>query len=297
MTQKPRKAGTRIAQGAPVDDPRIIRTESDAEALDLPVFKWTQLQAPYIRRSDITHAPYNPRSMDASGKKKLREGLKRYGLVERPVFNATTGLLVGGHQRLEQMDKLMGLGKECEDYLLPVNAISMSEKEEAELNVLLNNPSVQGTYDTGALEQLFGGDVNPFAAGFDNMDLGLMFGGDFAAELAERFGVSEGEEEDGGEDDGPAPDARTDGLGDTEALQAEADKIEALKARKREQVAEDRERNDSDHILHIVFRNPKEKRRYLESYGMDPEQRYVDAQRWMENVEHGEADDLPFGDG
>lgn len=231
MTQTPRKAGTRTAQGAPVDDPRIIQ---DPSAVDLPIFKWTQLGAPFIRRSDIQRADYNPRSMDASGKKKLREGLKRYGLVERPIFNAQTGILVGGHQRLEQMDKLMEYGKGCTDYLLPVNAISVSVQHEKELNVILNNPSVQGNYDAGALEKLFSEDVNPFAAGFDQMELGMMFGGDFASELAERFAISDETEE--------VQDARGDGIGDEEALQREAEKIEALKARKREQVAEDRDR-------------------------------------------------------
>ena len=83
-----------------------------------------------------------------------------------------------------------------------------------------------------------------------------------------------------------------------EAIEAEAEKIEALKARKREQVAEDRERNDSGHILHLVFASRKALRDHLTACGMDADQHYVDAERYLANVQQDdELDDLPFGDG
>lgn len=59
-----------------------------------------------ISRSDIKNAPYNPRIMDEKAKKRLKANIAKHGLVAALTWNKRTGNLVGGHQRLEQLDAL-----------------------------------------------------------------------------------------------------------------------------------------------------------------------------------------------
>lgn len=118
-----------------------------------------------VRRDRLRNAPYNPRRMDDAAKKLLRKSLERHGLVEALVWNKRTGNLVGGHQRLEQLDALEG----SNDYELEVCVVDVDEREEAALNVQLNQRSMQGDWDPGKLEAL----VNDF--GFDpREDLAFM---------------------------------------------------------------------------------------------------------------------------
>ena len=78
--------------------------------------KYQAYETETIKRSDIKNAPYNPRIMDESAKKRLRKNIAKHGLVAALTWNKRTGNLVGGHQRLEQLD---GLEKnkdyECRD--------------------------------------------------------------------------------------------------------------------------------------------------------------------------------------
>ena len=56
----------------------------------------------------------------------------------------------GGHQRLEQLDAL----EKNQDYDLTVCVIDVDEREEAELNVQLNNLNIQGEWDLDKLGEL-----------------------------------------------------------------------------------------------------------------------------------------------
>lgn len=102
--------------------------------------KFQTFEMQTVNRKDIKGAPYNPRIIDSDAKKRLKEGLRKHGLVQPVVMNKRTGNLVGGHQRLTQLDSLMK-GK---DYDLDVAVIDVDEREEAEINVQLNNPSMGG---------------------------------------------------------------------------------------------------------------------------------------------------------
>ena len=122
-------------------------------------------------RADIENAPYNPRTIDDYAKKKLRENLKRVGLVQPLVVNKTTGHLVSGHQRLAAMDALEKSG----EYLLDVSVVEMDKKTEMEQNAFMNNPSAQGTWDVDALSDLVHGGVFDWQlAGFDKLDLEVL---------------------------------------------------------------------------------------------------------------------------
>lgn len=105
-----------------------------------------------MRRSDLTAAPYNPREIDDSARAKLFANLKRVGLIEPPVVNLRTGYIVSGHQRLELLDAIEGNS----DYFLDVSTIDVDEVREKELNIVLNNPLAQGSFDIPKLASVLG---------------------------------------------------------------------------------------------------------------------------------------------
>ena len=58
-----------------------------------------------------------------------------------------TKLRVGGHQRIDIIDEMM----KNKEYFLDVLKVNLSEKEEIELNVVLNNAEAQGKFDFGPI--------------------------------------------------------------------------------------------------------------------------------------------------
>lgn len=142
-----------------------------------------------ISRSDIKNAPYNPRIMDEKAKKRLRANIAKHGLVAALTWNKRTGNLVGGHQRLEQLDAL----EKSKDYDLTVCVVDVDEREEAALNVQLNNPSMQGEWDLDKLafmSEEFDLDLKD-DLGFTESDIDFMFEGD--DRFSQLFDTQEGE--------------------------------------------------------------------------------------------------------
>ena len=151
--------------------------------------KYQKFTIETINRADIKNAEYNPRVMDKEAKKRLKAGLKKHGLVSTLTWNKRTGNLVGGHQRLEQLDAL----EKNKNYSLDVCVIDVDPAEEAVLNVQLNNPSMQGDWDLDKLAQI----TEDFNIGFDEMgfsklDVDFMFDGD--DRFTELFETPEAEE-------------------------------------------------------------------------------------------------------
>jgi hypothetical protein len=125
-----------------------------------------------MARGDIKGAPYNPRKISSHAKKKLAANLKRVGLLGPVILNKRTGNLVGGHQRLACLDVLEG----SQDYQLDVSVVSLTEKQEKEQNLFLNNASAMGEWDLQALAPMLE-DLNLEQTGFDGMELEIMFDG------------------------------------------------------------------------------------------------------------------------
>jgi hypothetical protein len=137
-----------------------------------------------VDRSAISNAEYNPRVMTDQEKRKLREGLKRHGMVSPITWNRRTGRVVGGHQRLIALDTLAGTSK----YRLRVAAIDVEELREKELNVLLNNPNAQGDWLLPELKGLLlteGFDLE--SAGFERDDMFHTFGEDIWLDGTDRL--------------------------------------------------------------------------------------------------------------
>lgn len=89
--------------------------------------------------SELTAAPYNPRTISDEALAGLRGSLERFGLVEPVVWNKRTGHVVGGHQRIKAMQEI-GMTE------TQVVVVDLPEIEEKALNVALNNPAIAGDF-------------------------------------------------------------------------------------------------------------------------------------------------------
>lgn len=131
-----------------------------------------QAETRLINRALIANADYNPRLISKEAEKKLRGSLRESGLVSTLTWNQRTGNLVGGHQRLAILDALEKRG----DYEIDVSVVDLDDKEERELNILLNNPNVQGDYDIDRLAAMIPS-IDVSNVGFELSDLQFMFDG------------------------------------------------------------------------------------------------------------------------
>ena len=135
-----------------------------------------------VRRSELKEHPKNPRSISESARKKLKEKMQKVGLLQPIIVNKRPDgalYILGGHQRLATMDSLERYKPGKSDYELDVSLVHLSEAEELEILVFLNNPSAQGGWDTDLLAELnqdFGIDFGDM--GFDRVDVDLLFDGD-----------------------------------------------------------------------------------------------------------------------
>lgn len=219
-----------------------------------------------IPRTKINPAVYNPRVMDQSAGKRLRESVQK-GLVEPLVWNDHNGTLIGGHQRLRQMDTLTGYPDKKADYHVPCAVVTITDKQaEIEQNIRLNSPNLQGQFDLGGLTDLFESlQANPFEAGFTALDLELDLGPDLATQMQEAWG-----------DTSTTADLAEATGGDLDSLQETEDAIQKIKAAKRVQVAADQGNLDPGHILHLVYRSRADLMETLDYWGVARDKRFID---------------------
>ena len=197
-----------------------------------------------ISRKDIKNAEYNPRFMGDSQKKKLKKMLRQHGLVSALTWNKRTGNLVGGHQRLEQLDIL----EKSDDYDLTVCVVDVDEVEEAKLNVILNNPSMQGEWDLERLAQMtedFGVGLEEF--GFDDFDIDYMFDGD------DRFSkLANTEEQD--------------------ATKEQIEKIHDMRDKGKEYMSKEFDQNT---YITVVFHDSEERAEFLKAISVPKYEKYI----------------------
>ena len=145
-----------------------------------------------ILRSEIQFATYNPRDISDESAGTLKRGIKKHGLLGGLVVNKATGnTLISGHQRLTQLDKLEKYNPETKenDYLVAVDMVEKTLKEEKELVILLNNPNAQGVWNYDKLRLLVP-DVDYKDAGLTDADLS-MIGVDYMFQTDTEVGISE----------------------------------------------------------------------------------------------------------
>lgn len=198
-----------------------------------------------ISRDMIKNAPYNPRIMDEGAKKRLKKNIAKHGLVAALTWNKRTGNLVGGHQRLEQLDAL----EKNKDYELTVCVVDVDEREEAALNVQLNNPSMQGEWDLDKLANL---------------------SEEFDLDLAEDFGFTESDIDFMFEGD-----ERFSSLFETQEKEDMRGSLEDVKAARAESAEKLKERNSIDWFTVIVFENEKDRDAFMKEISIPKFEKYI----------------------
>jgi len=101
---------------------------------------------------DLIAAEYNPRCIDDASADGLASSIDRFGDISGITWNARTGRIVCGHQRVAQLRKL---GAQLVDGALqvasgdrfPVRVVDWSEAEEKAANVSANNPHITGSFN------------------------------------------------------------------------------------------------------------------------------------------------------
>lgn len=207
--------------------------------------KYQSYDTETISRDMIKNAPYNPRIMDEKAKKRLRQNIAKHGLVAALTWNKRTGNLVGGHQRLEQLDAL----EKSKDYDLTVCVVDVDEREEAALNVQLNNPSMQGEWDLDKLAMMaedFDLDLSA-DMGFTESDIDFMFDGD--DRFSQLFETQEGENMRGD--------------------------LENVKKARKENVDKMKEKNSINWYTVIVFENEEERNAFMKEISIPKHERYI----------------------
>ena len=156
-----------------IEDPEAIFTHIEGKTATSS--EWESFVMREINRSELRNAPYNPRQITESAKFRLKTAMSKVGLVCPIVYNERTKHIVGGHQRIAQLDEL----EMRTNYNLTVAVINVSVAREKQINILLNNPEAQGDWDLEALKNLLAEDDIDFSVtGFDPSDIYKLFGHD-----------------------------------------------------------------------------------------------------------------------
>lgn len=198
-----------------------------------------------IERSAIKNADYNPRVISDSAKRRLKAGIKKLGILGPIIWNRRTGNIVGGHQRIGIMDKLQG--KDAGDYEVTVAEVDLSETEEIEANLLLNNAAAMGEFDIVKLEPLLKiPDLNLEATGWDRADIFRIFGSDKVV-LDEAL-----------------PDAASE-----DAAEKTAEAVKAVSEQYRKNVEAAHARNNDQFFIVVVFESAADRLDFTEALGLD----------------------------
>jgi hypothetical protein len=212
----------------------------------MAISRYQNFETETIKRSQIKNAEYNPRYMDEKAKKRLRSALRSSGLVSALTWNKRTGNLVGEHQRLEQLDAL----EKSQDYDLTVCVVDVDERTEAKLNVQLNNPSMQGDWDTDKLANLWTDfEFDSDELGFSKDDAQFLFDGD------DRFTE----------------------LFDTPEADAEKTGLQQIKEERGAMNAKLKEENDASFYAVVVFADQTERDAFFKAIHVPKEENYITA--------------------
>ncbi len=210
-----------------------------------------------VPRADIHEVEYNPRIISEDARKRLGKVLKKHGLVEPLVWNKRTNNLVSGHRRIEWLDTL----EKTDQYALEVAVVDVDAKEEKELNILLNNPSIQGEYDFAKLDELrLEEQIDMSDLGFSDAEIDAFFQG---GELYEITSMSDGEAE-AIEDFTEGYDAEYDAKKEERERQK---KIEQFKKQK-EGTGYREDEATAEFYSMIIFKSPQEKAKFNHLIGV-----------------------------
>ena len=98
--------------------------------------KWPNQLVPI---DQISPLPQNERYISSKNLEGLKQSMRRWGVVEIPIWNKTTGHLVGGHQRFYAL-------KEEGFKEIWVKVVEMDESEEVAAALTMNNRHIEGEW-------------------------------------------------------------------------------------------------------------------------------------------------------
>ena len=226
--------------------------------------KFQKFEMRRMNRKEINGAPYNPRRISESAKKKLRANLKDVGLLGPLTVNTKTGNLVSGHQRLAALDALEG----TDDYTIDVAIVSLSPKREREQNLFMNNAGAMGEWDIDALAAMLP-EIKLENTGFDAVELEIMFSGT----EHESFFAPEKQPEN------VTQAAAT--MFDMAAARQPGEKSTAAKimAEARAKKSAEPKEQETDNFAVAVFPTVDDRERFVERLGYDKDERYISGER------------------
>ena len=239
--------------------------------------KYIKSESVELNRSAIHFAGYNPRKLSDESRKTLKRGIKKFGLVGGIVVNKRTGLtVVSGHQRLSVMDELQKFPDN--DYRIRVDVIDVDEKQEKELNILMNNPNAQGSWDYDALARLVP-DIDYKDAGLTDADLN-MIGCDFLLQTEEENSLA------GALEEMMQPVAEQKEAEKAARQLERAEKVAHMKDVK-QQVKEQAQETaaNMDAYLMLSFDTWEAKAAFCERFGYDPNTKFVKGEVFDQQVE------------
>jgi len=125
--------------------------------------------------SDLAPAKYNPRKITDEALGRLTKSLAELGNLQPITWNAKTGNIVGGHQRLKCYQ---AMGKEQ----VEVWAVWLDEAKEKAANVALNKLSGEFEFRMlkDLIEEIDTGEIDLEITGFSLEDLGELMGKSFS---------------------------------------------------------------------------------------------------------------------
>ncbi|SUJ19205.1 Uncharacterised protein [Sphingobacterium spiritivorum] len=232
--------------------------------------KYISSESVQVNRSQISFADYNPRTISESAKKKLKANIKRLGVMGGIVWNERTGNIVGGHQKVKILDELHGYSEDdkSKDYVLTVEKVNLSPKEEKEQNLFLNNKSAQGETDNDLLAMMIT-DIDYDLAGLDKFDLQLA-----GIELPSL------------DDDIHADIDPFETLRELEKVKSPSDKKQDIQAKKeavREKAINDMAKRET--YVTLVFNSAKAKEQFMNRFNFDPTNNIIQGEDFDEMIE------------
>ena len=212
-----------------------------------------------------------------SALKKLKQNIKRVGMLGGIIWNERTNNLVSGHQRVTVLDQLNGYdGTEETDYILRVDKVNLSEKEEKEQNIFMNNQSVQGEFDIDALRNLLT-EIDFKSAGLTEQDLSII-GIDFDMPVLEeiRTGI---EDMSSSYNEGKEREKKI------AELSRESQIAHNKEVKQQVKDAAQKQAQDMDAYLMLSFDTFEAKSAFCERFGYDPYSKFIKGEIFDEQVE------------
>jgi len=215
--------------------------------------KIKQSETVFIKRSQVSFAPYNPRKKNPKVINELKKNFKKVGFLGGIIWNETSGNLVGGHKRVEALDLINGYdGKN--DYYIKVEKVNLDDKTEKEQNIFLNNKRVQGETDYELLSKLLP-EIEKENAGLDDYDI------DIVKSIIPDFNFGENEIIQN----------------DFKELRGEKENIKELKKNIKKQISN----NQQSFYFVVTFDSNKEKSEFLEGIGINGDNIYITSKEFL----------------